>query len=85
MPSLKPFIVGNWKMNGLEVIVAELGRIIEGYDAELRAKADLAICPPLLLFFRASRSSRSARVSDRCTGLPHPARSGAHTGTFRPG
>ena len=47
--SVKPLVAGNWKMNGLKASVAEFEAIAAGYDAALKAKAELAICPPFTL------------------------------------
>ena len=40
--SVKPLVAGNWKMNGLKASVAEFEAIAAGYDATLKAKAELA-------------------------------------------
>ena len=45
----RPLVAGNWKMNGLRASVAELDRMIEGYDAALSSHADLLVCPPATL------------------------------------
>ena len=42
----RPLLAGNWKMNGLRAALAEIERAAEGYDATLREKLDLLICPP---------------------------------------
>ena len=47
-PGPRPLVAGNWKMNGLKLSAAELGRIMQG-GGELWRSADLMICPPATL------------------------------------
>ena len=49
--TLRPLIVGNWKMNGTRASVDELAHIAAG-SAELRGKIDLVVCPPATLVMR---------------------------------
>jgi triosephosphate isomerase len=75
----KPLVAGNWKMNGLRASATEFGQIVAGYDAKLRGKVDLAICPPatqLLTFAVVALGSRVAIGGQDC----HAKASGAHTG-----
>ncbi|BCP53242.1 triosephosphate isomerase [Kaistia sp. 32K] len=75
----KPFIAGNWKMNGLKASAGELVQVMAGYAPALRAKVDLAICPPatqLIPFALAALGSRVAIGAQDC----HAKASGAHTG-----
>jgi len=79
MPSPKPMIAGNWKMNGLRASAAELGQIASGYGSDLRAKVDLVICPPatqLLTFSVVALGSRVQIGAQDC----HAKATGAHTG-----
>jgi triosephosphate isomerase len=79
MPSPKPMIAGNWKMNGLKASASEFGNIVSGYGAQLRSKVDLAICPPatqLVPFAVVALGSRIAIGGQDC----HFNASGAHTG-----
>jgi triosephosphate isomerase len=79
LPSPKPMIAGNWKMNGLKASAAELGQIMAGYGADLRNKVDLAICPPatqLTTFAVVALGSRVLIGAQDC----HAKVSGAHTG-----
>jgi triosephosphate isomerase len=75
----RPLVAGNWKMNGLRGAIMELEKIIAGYDAALKLKADLLICPPATLIpafaERAKGSSVGVGAQD-CHAKP----SGAHTG-----
>src|SRR5205823_11463334 len=43
----RPFVVGNWKMNGLRSSAAEMIRIVQG--ARALTAVDLMICPPATL------------------------------------
>ncbi|WP_018184545.1 triose-phosphate isomerase [Kaistia granuli] len=78
-PNPKPLIAGNWKMNGLKASAVELGQIMAGYNAALRAKVDLAICPPatqLIPFAVVALGSQVRIGAQDC----HAKASGAHTG-----
>lgn len=71
----RPYIVGNWKMNGL---LADLATI-EAIDraAAEQAKVDVALCPPFTLLAPAGeRASVIGIGAQDC----HFAASGAHTG-----
>ncbi|MFK7902915.1 MAG: triose-phosphate isomerase [Nitratireductor sp.] len=48
-PNIKPLVAGNWKMNGDVQALGELDKMLTGFKAELRDKADLMICPPATL------------------------------------
>ncbi|MCX5494176.1 triose-phosphate isomerase [Kaistia dalseonensis] len=79
MPSLKPLVAGNWKMNGLKASAAELGKIMSGYGTDLKGKVELAICPPATLlstFAVVALGSKLAIGAQDC----HAKASGAHTG-----
>src|SRR5262249_51608495 len=43
--ALRPLIVGNWKMNGLQQSAVELAGIVEG-AGPLATRMDLLVCPP---------------------------------------
>ncbi|WP_439575470.1 triose-phosphate isomerase [Phreatobacter sp.] len=75
----RPLVAGNWKMNGSRAALKELAAMAEGYDAALRAKVDLMICPPAPLVFLASAAALGSRIAiggQTC----HPESSGAFTG-----
>lgn len=75
----RPLIAGNWKMNGLRASASVLAEIAAGYDAALRAKADLLVCPPATLlrnFAQAALGSRIAIGGQDC----HAQAKGAFTG-----
>jgi triosephosphate isomerase len=75
----RPLIAGNWKMNGLRASAPVLAEIAAAYDAPLRAKADLLVCPPATLvrsFAEAALGSRIAIGGQDC----HAQEKGAFTG-----
>lgn len=75
----RPLVAGNWKMHGLRNATPILSDILTGYDAELRSKVDLLVCPPATLlhvFAVASVGSRVAIGGQDC----HARTQGAHTG-----
>lgn len=45
----RPLVAGNWKMNGLRAGLAELSLMAVAYDAPLRRRVDLLVCPPATL------------------------------------
>lgn len=49
MPTPKPLIAGNWKMNGLRASKGEFEAMIAGATPELVGRADLLVCPPVTL------------------------------------
>ena len=75
----RPLLAGNWKMNGLRAALAEIERAAEGYDAALREKLDLLICPPATLLAAAAAIAAPARISVGGQDC-HSQASGAHTG-----
>ncbi|MDJ1156854.1 triose-phosphate isomerase [Chelatococcus sp. SYSU_G07232] len=79
MANPRPLVAGNWKMNGLKASARTLGEIIAGYDAELRDRVDLLVCPPatLLLAFAAAVNDAPVAIGGQdCHAEP----SGAFTG-----
>jgi triosephosphate isomerase len=75
----RPLLAGNWKMNGLRVALAQIERAAEGYDATLREKLDLLICPPATLLAAAAAIAAPARIAVGGQDC-HTKASGAHTG-----
>jgi triosephosphate isomerase len=59
----RPLIAGNWKMNGLRASASVLGEIAAAYDAPLRAKVDLLVCPPATLVFTLAHAAVGSRVA----------------------
>ena len=74
----RPLVAGNWKMNGLKSGLSELAAMAQGYDAALRAKVDLLVCPPATLVAAAVQTALSSVAvgGQDC----HAKASGAHTG-----
>jgi triosephosphate isomerase len=59
----RPLVAGNWKMNGARAALKELGLMAEGYDAGLKPKVDLMICPPAPLVFLAAAAAIGTRIT----------------------
>jgi triosephosphate isomerase (TIM) len=75
----RPLVAGNWKMNGLRAALAEIIATGAGYDAALKARAELIVCPPATLMALAAGIAESAGLGlggQDC----HTAANGAHTG-----
>lgn len=75
----RPLVAGNWKMNGLKSSAKVLGEIHAGYTPGLKAKVDLAVCPPATLvatFAHMSVGTRVAVGGQDC----HAKETGAFTG-----
>ncbi len=77
--AVKPFVAGNWKMNGLKANASEFGAIVEGVDASLAEKVDVMICPPATLISLLADKAAATHVSVGGQDC-HFAVSGAHTG-----
>jgi triosephosphate isomerase len=75
----RPLVAGNWKMNGLRASLKEIGEMAQGYDAALRAKVDLLVCPPAHLVYPAAVASVGTRIATGAQDC-HANASGAHTG-----
>ena len=75
----RPLVAGNWKMNGSRTSARVLEEIHAGYTPGLKAKVELAVCPPATLiahFAKLSIGSRVAIGGQDC----HAKESGAFTG-----
>ncbi len=75
----RPLVAGNWKMNGSRASAKVLEEIHAGYTPGLKAKVELAVCPPATLiahFAKLSVGSRVAIGGQDC----HAKESGAFTG-----
>lgn len=75
----RPLVAGNWKMNGLRASLAEIEAMGAAYDAALKARAEIIVCPPATLAV-----VTAGVVANSGIGLGaqdcHVAASGAHTG-----
>lgn len=77
--SSRPFVAGNWKMNGLRASLDELRAVRDGQTHGEAGRADIALCLPATLISAAVdlvAGSRLAIGGQDC----HPDPSGAHTG-----
>jgi triosephosphate isomerase len=75
----RPLVAGNWKMNGRMASLRAVNELREGYGRDLKARADLLVCPPATLvhlFAHAALGSGIAVGGQDC----HQDESGAHTG-----
>jgi triosephosphate isomerase (TIM) len=78
-PGVRPFVAGNWKMNGLSASLGEIDAMRRAVDAGEAGEAELAVCPPATLLAQAAwklRGSKLALGAQDCR--PEP--SGAFTG-----
>ena len=75
----KPLVAGNWKMNGLRASLTELAAMVAGYDAKLKAKVDLLVCPPATLIAQAVAVAGGAGIAIGGQDC-HARANGAHTG-----
>jgi triosephosphate isomerase len=78
---MKPLIAGNWKMHGVAASIVEFDRMVAGYDPDLRAAADLMICPPATLLARLAERTGASGIAiggQDCHFEPN----GAHTGSI---
>ncbi|MGQ3356736.1 MAG: triose-phosphate isomerase [Phreatobacter sp.] len=60
---VRPLVAGNWKMNGSRAALKEIAAMAEGYDAGLKAKVDLMICPPAPLAYLAAVAAIGTRIA----------------------
>jgi triosephosphate isomerase (TIM) len=81
--AVRPLVAGNWKMNGAKKALNEIVAMAEGYDAALRAKVDLMICPPATLLQMAAVTALGTRIAIGGQDC-HTEVSGAFTGDIAP-
>lgn len=75
----RPLVAGNWKMHGLRASLAEIEAMGADYDAALRARAELIVCPPATLVALARDTAARAGLGLGAQDC-HAEASGAHTG-----
>ena len=75
----RPLVAGNWKMNGLRTSARVLEEIHAGYTPGLKAKVELAVCPPATLIGHLAQLSVGSRVAIGGQDC-HAKESGAFTG-----
>src|SRR5215218_3355061 len=75
----RPLVAGNWKMNGVKSSAKVLEEIHAGYTSGLKAKVELAVCPPATLVGLCATMSVGSRVTIGGQDC-HARESGAFTG-----
>lgn len=75
----RPLVAGNWKMHGILASIGEIEATAKGYDAELRERVELVICPPATLIARVAPLAAVAGIGVGGQDC-HDEASGAHTG-----
>jgi triosephosphate isomerase len=82
MPSVRPLIAGNWKMNGLRASLGEIAALKEGVaSGGLDRGADIMVCPPATLIGAMAQAVDGSPV--RIGGQDcHEKASGAYTGNI---
>ena len=74
-----PLVAGNWKMNGLRAAFAEFSGMAQAYDASLRARVELLVCPPATLVAGMAQAAVGTRIAIGGQDC-HARVDGAHTG-----
>ena len=75
----RPLVAGNWKMNGLKSSAKVLDEVHAGYTPGLKAKVDLAVCPPATLIGSLANLAVGSRIAIGGQDC-HAKESGAYTG-----
>ncbi len=78
-PDVRPFVAGNWKMNGLAVSLGELDAMRKAADAGEVGAAELAVCPPATLLAQAAWRLKGGKLALGAQDC-HTETSGAFTG-----
>jgi triosephosphate isomerase (TIM) len=78
-PGVRPFVAGNWKMNGLSASLGEIDAMRRAADAGEAGEAELAVCPPATLLAHAAWRIRGGKLSLGAQDCS-PEASGAFTG-----
>ncbi len=78
-PGVRPFVAGNWKMNGLSASLAEIEAMRLAADAGEAGEAELAVCPPATLTAQAAWKMRGGKLALGAQDC-HPEPGGAVTG-----
>ena len=74
-----PLVAGNWKMYGLKAALAEFAGMARAYDANLRARVELLVCPPATLVNIMALAAVGTRIGVGGQDC-HARAEGAHTG-----
>ena len=78
-PDVRPFVAGNWKMNGLAASLVEIEAMRRAVDAGAAGIAELAVCPPFTLLAQAAAKLEGGALALGAQDC-HPETSGAFTG-----
>src|SRR5690606_28897931 len=79
IPSVRPLVAGNWKMNGLKASLAEAARLRDKLAGQGALPCDVLICPPATLVMALSEAVAGSPIATGGQDC-HPKTSGAHTG-----
>jgi triosephosphate isomerase len=61
-PDIRPFVAGNWKMNGLAGSLSEVEAMRRAADAGEAGPAELAVCPPATLIAQAAWKLKGGKL-----------------------
>jgi triosephosphate isomerase len=78
-PGVRPFVAGNWKMNGLTGSLSEIEAMGRAADAGEAGEAELAVCPPATLIALAAGTLKESKLALGAQDC-HAEASGAFTG-----
>jgi triosephosphate isomerase (TIM) len=78
-PDVRPFVAGNWKMNGLSASLVEVEAMRRAVDAGEAGVAELVVCPPATLLAQAAWKLKGGKLGLGAQDC-HPEASGAFTG-----
>ncbi len=78
-PDVRPFVAGNWKMNGLSASLVEIEAMRRAADAGEAGPAELAVCPPATLLAQAAWKLKGGKLALGAQDC-HTEASGAFTG-----
>jgi triosephosphate isomerase (TIM) len=78
-PGVRPFVAGNWKMNGLSGSLSEIEAMRRAADAGEAGEAELAVCPPATLIAQAAWRVKGGKLAIGAQDC-HAEPSGAFTG-----
>src|SRR5271165_4459953 len=78
-PDVRPFVAGNWKMNGLSGSLVEIEAMRRAADAGEAGVAELVVCPPATLMAQAAWKLRGGTLALGAQDC-HTQASGAFTG-----
>jgi len=76
---IKPFVAGNWKMNGQRGQLDVFAQMCSRVDHALAGQVDVMICPPATLLYSMAVVAVGNRIAIGAQDC-HQAESGAHTG-----